>query len=75
VAAEALGAAGPAEAADAIEALAADLGLPRKLREVGVFEQDLESVAASTEERSPEALHGPKHVSVTETLGILRAAW
>ena len=75
VLAQAIGAAGPAEAADAIEALAAGLGLPRRLREVGVFEQDLASVATWAAERSPEAPHSPKPVSVTETLAVLRAAW
>ncbi len=73
--AEAIGAAGSAEAAGAIEALVADLGLPKKLREVGVFEQDLESVATWTAERSPEAPYSPKPVSVTEALAVLRAAW
>jgi len=73
--AEAIGVEGSAETADAIEALVADLGLPQKLREVGVFEQDLESVATWTAERSPEAPHSPKPVSVIETLAVLRAAW
>ena len=73
--AEAIGVGGSAEAADAIEALVADLGLPKKLREVGVFEQDLESVATWAAERRPEALYSPKPVSVTEALAVLRAAW
>lgn len=75
VLAEAIGVAGPAEAADAIEALAADLGLPRRLREVGVFEQDLEFVAAWTAERSPEAAHSPRPVSAADALALLRGAW
>jgi alcohol dehydrogenase class IV len=73
--AEALGTAGPAEAADAIQALSADLGLPQKLREAGVFGQDLEFVAAWTAERSPEAPHSPKPASATEMLAVLQAAW
>lgn len=73
--ADALGVGGPAQAPEAIQALSADLGLPQKLREVGVFEQDLELVAAWTAERSPEATHSPKPVSATEALAVLRAAW
>jgi alcohol dehydrogenase class IV len=72
--AEAVGARDPAGAADAMEAMAARLGLPPRLREVGVFEQDLESVAAWTADR-PEMRQGPRHVSVDHVLAILRAAW
>jgi alcohol dehydrogenase class IV len=73
--AEAVGPADPGEAAHALEALAADIGLPRRLREVGVFEEDLEPVATWVAQRSPDALQDPRSVSVTDALAILRAAW
>jgi alcohol dehydrogenase class IV len=73
--AEALGVGGPAQAADAVEALVAGLGLPQKLREVGVFEHDLEPVAVWVAERSPVARQGPGSPSVTDALAVLRAAW
>jgi maleylacetate reductase len=72
--AEALGARDPAGAADEMEAMAAGLGLPRRLREVGVFEQDLELVAAWTADR-PEMGQSARPVSVDDVLAILRAAW
>jgi maleylacetate reductase len=72
--AEAVGAHDPARAADEMEAMAAGLGLPRRLREVGVFEQDLESVAAWFADR-PETRQSPRTVSVDDVLAILRAAW
>ena len=72
---EAIGAGGPAEGADLVEARATDLGLPRRLREVGVFEQDIEPVAAWVAERSPEARQNPRPVSESDALAILRAAW
>jgi maleylacetate reductase len=73
--AQAIGAGGPAEGAAAVEALGAELGLPRRLREIGVFEQDLEPVAAWAAERSPEARNNPRPVSATDALAVLREAW
>jgi maleylacetate reductase len=72
--AEAVGARDPAGAADAMEAMATRLGLPQRLREVGVFEQDLEPIAAWTVGR-PETRQGPRPVSVEDVLAILRTAW
>jgi len=73
--AEAIVARGPAEGADAVEAMTADLGLPRQLREAGVFEEDLEPVAAWAAEESPEVADNPRPVTTEDALGILRAAW
>jgi maleylacetate reductase len=73
--AEALAVGDPAQAADAVEALVAGLGLPQKLREVGVFEEDMEPVAVWVAERSPEAGEASNSPSVTDALAVLRAAW
>lgn len=73
--AEAIGAGGAAEGAEAVAARAADLGLPGRLREVGVFEQDLELVAEWVAERSPEARQNARPVSASDAMAILRAAW
>lgn len=64
----------PGEAADLLAALAAGLGLPRRLREAGVFEGDLEAVARS----AADGLRGAdvaRPASAPEILWILRAAW
>jgi maleylacetate reductase len=73
--AEALGVGDPEKAANALGDLAAGLGLPQRLREVGVFEEDLEPVAAWVAERSPDARQDLRPVSVGHALSILRAAW
>jgi maleylacetate reductase len=73
--ARAIGATGPAEGVDAVEGLVVDLGLPRTLREAGVFEQDLEPVAAWAAEQSPEAANNPRPVSADDALAVLRSAW
>jgi maleylacetate reductase len=73
--AHALGLGDQGEAADALETLVGELGLPRRLREVGVFEEDLEPVAIWVAERSPDSRQDPRSVSVTDALGILQAAW
>jgi maleylacetate reductase len=65
----------PGHAAGAVEAVAADLGLPRRLREAGVFEEDLKPVAAWATERSAEARRDPGSFSLTDALAVLRAAW
>jgi maleylacetate reductase len=72
--AKAVEAGDPAEAAHAVEAMAAGLGLPRRLREVGVFDQDLDPVAAWTADR-PEMRQNARFVSVDDVRTILRAAW
>jgi alcohol dehydrogenase class IV len=72
--AEAVGERDPAGAADAMDAMAARLGLPQRLREVGVFDQDLEAIAAWTAGR-PETRQSPRPVSADDLLAILRAAW
>jgi maleylacetate reductase len=72
--AEAVGAPDPAGAADAMETMVARLGLPQRLREVGVFEEDLNPIAVWTADRH-ETRQGPRPVSVEDVLAILRAAW
>jgi maleylacetate reductase len=64
-----------ADGASAISDLVRDLRLPRKLREVGVFEQDLEPVALWAGQRSYEVQHDPQAFLESDALAILRAAW
>jgi maleylacetate reductase len=73
--ARAIAVAGPAEGVEAVQALVVDLGLPRQLREAGVFEQDLEPVAAWAAERCPDVANNPRPVSAEDAFGILQAAW
>jgi len=62
------------DAADAIDALRAEIGLPARLSEVGVEEADLEAVARlSQSNRSVTA--NPRPVSEDDARGILHAAW
>jgi alcohol dehydrogenase class IV len=72
--AEATGSNDPAGAAEAMAELVGALRLPRKLREVGVFEEDLEPVASWAAGRSHEA-QDPRAFSESDALKILRAAW
>lgn len=70
----ALGAPGSA-AGEAIAALVAQLGLPLRLRDVGVAEHDLEAVAAKSL-HDPTVRNNPRPVrGVQDALEILRLAW
>ena len=71
----AIGAASAEDAADRVQRLVSDLGLPTRLREAGVFEQDLEPIAAAAVERSPHVKRNPRPVSEDDALAVLRAAW
>jgi alcohol dehydrogenase class IV len=72
---ESIGLDDQADAANAASDLVRDLRLPRKLREVGVFEQDLEPVASWAGQRSHEVGHDHQAFSDSDALAILRAAW
>jgi maleylacetate reductase len=62
------------EAAPAIDALRADVGLPGRLSEVGVQEDDLEAIARLSQANQNVA-RNPRPVTEADALGILRAAW
>lgn len=62
-------------AGDAIAALVAGLGLPQRLRELGVAEQDLPVIAAKSL-HDPLMRHNPRPVErVEDALAILQTAW
>ena len=63
-----------ADAAAAIEALRIDVGLPGRLSEVGVAEDDLDAVARLSQANHNVA-RNPRPVSEDDALAILRAAW
>jgi maleylacetate reductase len=64
-----------AGAADAVEDLSRRLGLPRKLREVGVFEEDLGVVADWVTGTELGGIRLPPKLARTDVLSILSAAW
>lgn len=65
---------GSADAADAIDGLRAAIGLPGRLSEVGVAEDDLDAVARLSQANHNVA-RNPRAVSEADALAILRAAW
>ncbi|HMC08914.1 MAG TPA: iron-containing alcohol dehydrogenase, partial [Actinomycetota bacterium] len=72
---EAMGARSGADAGAAVFDLIATLGLPQRLRDVGLREDDLAAVAADAL-ASPAVAANPKPVrNQDELLGILRSAW
>jgi alcohol dehydrogenase class IV len=71
--AAALGVASYQEAAEVMSDLGAQMGLPRRLREIGVFEHDLEAAALRADESlQAGGLTSPSRQSLVE---LLRAAW
>lgn len=61
--------------ADAVEAFVAEVGLPTKLRQVGVTEEDLEPIAEMAVSDA-SIVYNPKFAMDAElVLGIVRAAW
>jgi alcohol dehydrogenase class IV len=70
----ALGAALGGGAAATIDELRAAIGLPGRLSEVGVEEDDLEAVARLSQANQNVA-RNPRPVSEADALAILRAAW
>jgi len=61
--------------ADGMAALAARLGLPQRLREVGVPEGDLEECAAEAMKQTRLLVNNPRPVAEADALAIYRAAW
>ena len=73
--ASALGARAGTHAVDALEALITTLGVPRRLRDIGLAQADLQAVADAAMSdwfigRAPRKVR-----DAGEVLGILRAAW
>lgn len=68
------GALGSDDAADAVDRLRAEVGLPGTLSEAGVAEEDLQAVARLSQSNSNVA-QNPRPVSEADALGILEAAW
>lgn len=64
----------PADAAAAVDRLRAGLGLPGRLSEVGVAEEDLPAVARLSQSNHNVA-RNPRPVSEADALAILEAAW
>lgn len=73
--ARAVGSGSAEEAVERVADLVKRLGLPTRLREAGVMEEDLEPLAAWAAERSPAVRGNPKPAGKAEVLGVLRAAW
>jgi maleylacetate reductase len=62
------------DAAGAVDGLRAQLGLPARLRDAGVTEDDLAAVARLSQSNGNVA-RNPRPVSEADALAILRAAW
>jgi len=62
-------------AADDVQAFARELGLPAKLREVGVFEEDLDVVAEWVTTADLGGIRLPPRTDRQRVLAILREAW
>lgn len=73
--ARAVGGGSAEEAPDLVADLVRRLGLPTRLRDVGVLEEDLEPLAAWAAERSPAVKNNPKPAGKDEVLEVLQAAW
>ena len=64
----------PDDAAGAVDELRAGLGLPGRLSEAGVAEDDLEAVARLSQSNH-NVSRNPRPVSEADALTILQAAW
>jgi maleylacetate reductase len=64
----------PDDAAGAIDALRQALGLPARLRDAGVAEDELEAIARLSQSNHNVG-RNPRPVSEADALGILRSAW
>jgi alcohol dehydrogenase class IV len=63
-----------ARAVERIAALARDVGIPRRLRDAGVREEDLPAVAAKAFEDASHRTN-PRPCAEADLLGLARAAW
>ena len=60
---------------DRLEALSADLGLEQTLREVGIGEADLTTLASDAMKQTRLLVNNPREVSETDALAIYKAAF
>ncbi len=60
---------------DRLEALSADLGLEQTLREVGIGEEDLATLASDAMKQTRLLVNNPREVSETDALAIYKAAF
>lgn len=60
---------------DRLEALSADLGLEQTLREVGIGEADLATLASDAMKQTRLLVNNPREVSETDALAIYKAAF
>lgn len=60
---------------DRLEALSADLGLEQTLREVGIGESDLATLASDAMKQTRLLVNNPREVSETDALAIYKAAF
>ena len=60
---------------DRLEALSADLGLEQTLREVGIGEADLATLASDSMKQTRLLVNNPREVSETDALAIYKAAF
>ena len=60
---------------DAVRALIADLGLPRRLRDVGVSVDDFPALAKDALEDLVVATNPRPVAGVEDVIGVLHAAW
>ena len=58
-----------------VESLTAEVGLPQRLRDVGVGRDDLPGVAAHTLGDQSVATNPRAVTAVDDVLGVLEAAW
>lgn len=60
---------------DRLEALSAELGLEQTLREVGIGEEDLATLASDAMKQTRLLVNNPREVSETDALAIYKAAF
>jgi alcohol dehydrogenase class IV len=60
---------------EALEALSQKLGMPTRLREVGIGEQHLPKMAADAMKQQRLLVNNPRAVNEADALAIYRAAW
>ncbi|WP_419907691.1 iron-containing alcohol dehydrogenase [Hoeflea sp.] len=60
---------------DRLSALAEKIGLPKRLRDVGIGEEALPKMASDAMKQTRLLVNNPRHVAEDDALAIYRAAW